>query len=56
MLSVNFSSIAFELNVPRVEFNSIAIELTFSVVLRRGFKKPVQSPLISVTPGRRIFF
>ena len=33
-----FSSIAIELNVPRDEFSSIAIELTF-VALRRGFKK-----------------
>ena len=37
-LSVNFSSIAIELNVSRDEFSSIAIELTF-VALRRGFKK-----------------
>ena len=35
----SFSSIAIELNVPRDEFSSIAIELTFSVALRRGFKK-----------------
>ena len=45
-----FSSIAIELNVPRDEFSSVAIELTF-VALRRGLKKPVQSSLISVTPG-----
>ena len=38
-LSVNFSSIAIELNVPRDEFSSIAIEPTLSVALRRGFKK-----------------
>ena len=37
----NFSSIAIELNVPRDEFSSIAIEPTVSVVLRRGFKKIV---------------
>ena len=37
-LSVNFSSIAIELNVPRDEFSSIAIEQTVSVALRRGFK------------------
>ena len=37
-LSVNFSSIAIEINVPRDEFSSIVIELTF-VALRRGFKK-----------------
>ena len=34
-----FSSIAIELNVPRDEFSSIAIEPTVSVALRRGFKK-----------------
>ena len=34
-------------------FSSIAIEPTVSVALRRGFKKPVQSSLISVTPGTR---
>ena len=33
-----FSSIAIELNVPCNEFSSIAIELTF-VILIRGFKK-----------------
>ena len=33
------SSIAIELHVPRDKFGSIAIELTFSVSLRRGFKK-----------------
>ena len=33
-----FGSIAIELNVPRDEFSSIAIELTF-VTLGRGFKK-----------------
>ena len=37
-------------------FSSIAIEPTVSVALRRGLKKkPVQSFLISVTPGTRIF-
>ena len=35
---VNFSSIAIELNVPRDEFSSIAIELTF-VTLGRCFEK-----------------
>ena len=44
-LSVNFSSIAIELNVPRDELSSIAIEPTVSVVLRRGFKKSRFSPL-----------
>ena len=34
-----FSSISIELNVPRNEFSSIAIEPTVSVNLRRGFKK-----------------
>ena len=34
----NFSSIAIELNVPRDDFSSVAIELTF-VTLRHGFKK-----------------
>ena len=38
-LSVNFSSITIELNVPRDEFSSMAIEPTVSVALRRGFKK-----------------
>ena len=37
-LSVNFSSIAIELNVPRDEFSSIAIEPTVSVALRRGLE------------------
>ena len=37
-LSVNFSSIAIELNVLRDYFSSIAIELTF-VILGHGFKK-----------------
>ena len=39
-LSLNFSSIAIELNVPHDEYSSIVIviELTF-VTLRRGFKK-----------------
>ena len=54
-LSVNFSSIAIELNVPRDEFSSIAIEPTVSVALRRGFIKSRFSSLISVTPGTRIF-
>ena len=56
-LSVNFSSIAIELvelNMPRDEFSSIAIKLTY-VTLGRGLKNPVQSSLISVTPGTRIF-
>ena len=35
----NLKSIAIELNVPRDEFSSIAIEPTVSVGLRRGFKK-----------------
>ena len=34
-----FSSIAIELNVPRDEFSSIAIEPTVSIAFRRGFKK-----------------
>ena len=34
-----FSSNAIELNIPRDEFSSIAIEPTVSVALRRGFKK-----------------
>ena len=54
-LSVNFSLIAIELNVPRDEFSSIAIEPNVSVALRRGLKKPVQSSLISVAPETRIF-
>ena len=55
-LSVNFSSIAIELNVPSDEFSSIAIRPTVSVALRRGFKKKtVQSSLILVTPETRIF-
>ena len=48
-----FSSTAIELSAPRDEFHSI--EPTVGVALRRGFKKPVQSSLISVTPGTRIF-
>ena len=44
-LSVNFSSIAIELKVPRDEFSSIAIEPTVSVALRRGFKKSRFNPL-----------
>ena len=47
--------LAVELNVPRDAFSSIAIEPTASVALRRGFEKKVQSSLISVTPGTRIF-
>ena len=39
-----FSSLAIELNVPRDESSSLAIELTF-VTLRRDFKKPVQFSL-----------
>ena len=53
-LSVNFGSIATDLNVPRDDFSSLAIELTF-VTLGHGFKKPVQSSVVSVTPGTRIF-
>ena len=34
-----FISIAIELNVPRDEFSSIAIEPNVSVALKRGFKK-----------------
>ena len=49
-----FSSIAIELNVPCDEFSSIAIE-PIIVSLGRGFKKPVQSFLMSVTPGTRSF-
>ena len=49
------SSIKIELNVSRDKLSSITIEITFSVALRRGFKKPVQSSLISVTPGTKIF-
>ena len=37
-LSVYFSSIAIEFNVPRDEISSIAIELHF-VTVRRDFKK-----------------
>ena len=37
-LSVNFSSIAIELNIPRDDFSLITIELTF-VILGHGFKK-----------------
>ena len=44
------SSIAIELNVPRGESSSIAIEQTFGT-LRRTFKKPIQSSLISVSKG-----
>ena len=33
----SFSSIAIELNVPRDEFSSIALEPTVSVALKRGF-------------------
>ena len=44
-LSVNFSSIAIELNVPSDEFSSIANRPTVSVALRRGFKKKRFSPL-----------
>ena len=54
-IELNVPRDAIELNVPRDDVSSIAIELTF-VNLGRGLKKkPVQSSLISVTPGRRIF-
>ena len=36
-MSVNFSSIAIEINVPRDDFSSIAIELTYAI-LEHGFK------------------
>ena len=54
-LSVNFSSIAIELNVPHDDFSLNAIELTF-VVLRHGLKKsPVQSSKIFVRLGQGRF-
>ena len=36
-VSVNFRSIAIEINVPGDDFSSIAIELTY-VILEHGFK------------------
>ena len=39
---------AIELNVPRDEFSSIAIEPTVSVALRRGFKKKAGSVLSDI--------
>ena len=44
-LSVNLSSIAIELNVPRDDFSLIAIELTF-VAFGHGFKNAGSSPLL----------
>ena len=49
-----FSSIAIELNVPRDDFRSIAIELTF-VILGHGFKKAGSVLLIFVRLGQGLF-
>ena len=49
-----FSSIAIELNVPRDDFSSIAIELTF-VILGHGFKKAGSIFYGICAPGTRTF-
>ena len=50
-LSVNFSSIAIELNVPRDDFSSIELLSPWDTVL----KKPVQSSLIFVRLEQGLF-
>ena len=49
-----FSSIVAELNVPRDDFNLIAIELTF-VVLGHGFKNAGSVLYGICAPGTRTF-
>ena len=50
-----FRSITIKLNVPHDKFSSIPIEPTVSVPWDAALKQPVQSSLISVTSGTRIF-